>query len=142
MAKLIVKELCKQRGISLKTLAERMQITPSALSQSLNTNPSVQTLDKVAQALGVDIPDLFDRSYPKINGFVQVEDQIMPVTSADDWINVATKMEGLAHPQRFNQLEGHEIAISHFVKSTVASELNNAMIAWYATSLYSLSYGG
>lgn len=140
MAKLLVKELCKQRGISLKTLAERMHITPSALSQSLNTNPSIMTLEKVAQTLGVDLPDLFEKARPTINGFVQVKDQIVPVTSPNDWVIVSTMIGGLAHPQRFDGIEGHEIAISNFVKSTIGGEQDSAMMAWFATSLFTLTY--
>ncbi len=61
MAKLYVKEICKQKGISLRDLATDLEISPSALSQTLkeDSNPSLNTLEKMAKTLRVSIPELF-----------------------------------------------------------------------------------
>ncbi len=57
--KLRVKELCKQQGILFKELAQKVGITEVGLRQALGGNPTVGTLQKVADALGVEIADLF-----------------------------------------------------------------------------------
>lgn len=53
-----VKELCSQRGMALKELAERMEIKPESLSRALNGNPHLSTLHNIANALGVGVADL------------------------------------------------------------------------------------
>lgn len=55
-----IKELCKERGILVKDLAERLGITSIGLSKSINQPyPQLQTLEKIASALGVEVSDLF-----------------------------------------------------------------------------------
>lgn len=60
-----VKELCAERGISLKGLAEKMGIKPESLSRALNGNPQLSTMENIAKALGVGVAELLTggRSY-------------------------------------------------------------------------------
>ena len=39
-----VKELCRQRGIQLKDLAQKMGIAPESLSRAINGNPQLSTI--------------------------------------------------------------------------------------------------
>jgi len=58
--KLYVKEICKEKGLTLKNLAEKLKVTPSNLSQTLQANnPGVSTLENIADALGVKFINLF-----------------------------------------------------------------------------------
>lgn len=61
MATLRVKEICKEKSMTLADLAVKMQITASALSQNLK-KPSFETLEKLARALDVEISELFSTS--------------------------------------------------------------------------------
>lgn len=54
-----IKELCKERGILIKELAAKLGITDIGLRQSLNGNPTIGTLEKIAEALGVEVVELF-----------------------------------------------------------------------------------
>ena len=56
-----VKELLKQKGMTAKELASKIGISEGALSQSIKdgANPNLQTITKIAAALGVDITELF-----------------------------------------------------------------------------------
>ena len=56
-----VKELCKEKGILMKDLAEKkLGITPAGLSKSLGQDyPQLQTIERIANALGVDVAELF-----------------------------------------------------------------------------------
>lgn len=56
-----IKEICKERGIMLKDLAEKINITEVGLSKSLNGNPTIGRLEEIAKVLGVPVSDLFDR---------------------------------------------------------------------------------
>lgn len=60
-----IKELCKERGISMQVLAEkRLGITNQAFYASINGNPTLERLKQIADALDVDVVDLFERSAP------------------------------------------------------------------------------
>lgn len=52
MANLRIKEAIKAHGLSVEQVAKRMGILPSALSQSINGNPTVEKLEKIAAAIG------------------------------------------------------------------------------------------
>lgn len=55
-----VKELCKAKNIMLKDLAEKINITPIGLSRTLHQSyPQLQTLERIAGALGVEVYELF-----------------------------------------------------------------------------------
>ena len=56
-----IKELCKEKGLLFKELAQQLGITDVGLRQSLQGNPTVGTLEKIATALEVDISELFER---------------------------------------------------------------------------------
>jgi len=60
-----IKELCKEKGISMGELAKMIGVTPSALSQNISGNPNLDRLMEIANALNVPITDLFER--PKQN---------------------------------------------------------------------------
>ena len=53
-----IKELCSERGIQLKDLAERMNIKPESLSRAINGNPHLSTLENIANALNVGVAEL------------------------------------------------------------------------------------
>ncbi|MDR1582913.1 MAG: helix-turn-helix transcriptional regulator [Prevotellaceae bacterium] len=59
--KLRVKEVCKEKGLTLVDVATKMGIAQSNLSGMLNGNPTIGTLGKVADVLGVPISDLFEQ---------------------------------------------------------------------------------
>ncbi|WP_300744500.1 helix-turn-helix transcriptional regulator [uncultured Rikenella sp.] len=59
MSKFRILELCKQKGITQKDLAEKIGMTPVGLAKAANGNPTVGTLEKIASALGVDVTELF-----------------------------------------------------------------------------------
>lgn len=55
-----IKELCKERGILVKDLAAKLGITSIGLSKSINQPyPQLQTLEKIASSLEVDVSELF-----------------------------------------------------------------------------------
>lgn len=58
-----IKELCREQGINLQVLASRLGIYSSSLSQAINQPyPQMQTLERIANALGVEVVDLFPPS--------------------------------------------------------------------------------
>lgn len=55
-----IKEVAKQKGLTLTEVAQRMGISKVSLSNSINGNPTIETLLKIAEILGVHITDLFE----------------------------------------------------------------------------------
>ena len=55
-----IKEILKAKGMTAKELAAKIGISEGALSLAINGNPTVETLEKIASALGVPVSELFD----------------------------------------------------------------------------------
>ena len=62
-----IKEILKSKGMTSAQLAERLGITKGALSNSINKNPTLSTLEKIADALDVSIIDLFENKRSSVN---------------------------------------------------------------------------
>lgn len=59
--KLRIKEICKDKGVTITQLAEMLGVTQESMSRTINGNPTITTLDKIATALGVEVVELFDK---------------------------------------------------------------------------------
>lgn len=55
-----LKEILKEKGVLHKELAECLGVTDIALRASLKGNPTIGTLERVADALGVSVAELFE----------------------------------------------------------------------------------
>jgi len=62
-----IKTIIKEKGYTVTSLADKMGMTQVSLSRIINGNPTIETLQKIAAALGVSIPELFEQ--PKSNEF-------------------------------------------------------------------------
>ena len=60
-----IKEVIKENGTTITELADKMGINRVNLSNMINGNPTYETLENIATALGVNITELFDQ--PKNN---------------------------------------------------------------------------
>ena len=59
-----IKELCKAQGITQAQLAEKIGIQPVSFSQAISRNNfDMNYLKRIADALGVTIPELFDKNF-------------------------------------------------------------------------------
>ena len=54
-----IKDILKERDMTQQQFAEVLGITRSALTQQLSGKPSLTTLEKIAEALGVEMWELF-----------------------------------------------------------------------------------
>ena len=54
-----IKEICKEKGILMESLAEMLSIHPTSLTRNIKGNPTIETLERIAAALNVPIIDLF-----------------------------------------------------------------------------------
>ncbi len=59
--KLRIKEVIKERGMTITELADKMRINRVNLSNMVNGNPTVETLNKIADAIGCPVTELFEQ---------------------------------------------------------------------------------
>ncbi len=62
-----VQSICKEKGITLHDLATELSITYQSLYESLKGNPTLKRLTDIANALDVDITELFDSHKNKVS---------------------------------------------------------------------------
>ncbi len=57
-----IKDILKEKGVTISSLAEQIGTPQTSLSRALgeNGNPTFDTLSKIANALGVSVSELFD----------------------------------------------------------------------------------
>lgn len=70
-----VRRICKERGKQMKDLAADMGIDPASLTRALNGNARLDTIEKIANALGVSMKSLFE-PLDDVEGFIRVGEQI------------------------------------------------------------------
>lgn len=78
-----VKRLCKQQGKQLKDLACEMNIDASSLTRAMYGNARLDTIEKMAGALGVSVKSLFEPmdSDEAIEGFIKIKGKIYQFNS-------------------------------------------------------------
>ena len=54
-------------------VAEKLGITAITLSQSLNGNPTLSRLQEVANAIGVDVSELFEKPKGSVYGCIYID---------------------------------------------------------------------
>lgn len=79
-----IKEVCKEKGITVSQLAEKMGIKQESLSRAINGNPTLETLERIASALDVDVPELFTSSSGGIIGVIRIKDTNYNINSVAD----------------------------------------------------------
>lgn len=89
-----IKDVCKEKGITVSQLAEKMGIKQESLSRAINGNPTLETLEKIANALEVDIAELFvSSSSGGIIGVVRIGDTNYNINSVSDLWNLVNSIE-------------------------------------------------
>lgn len=86
-------ELCKEQGINQTELAEKIGLSRVGLSKAINGNPTVETLSKIANALKVDITDLFACDKRDLCGHIEYKGQVYTIKSRFDLENLLKIIE-------------------------------------------------
>lgn len=89
--KLRIKEILKERGLSLKDLAETMGISNVTLSVSINGNPTLKTLSNIAEALNVHITDLFEKD--PISGIIVINEVTHRIETFDQLVRLCDDLK-------------------------------------------------
>ncbi|MDR1119442.1 MAG: helix-turn-helix domain-containing protein [Dysgonamonadaceae bacterium] len=76
-----IKECAKENKVTLKEVANKLGVTAQALQSVMHGNPTLNNLQKVANAIGVPIEDLFVA--PNKPAIQPQTPPVPPVTRAD-----------------------------------------------------------
>jgi transcriptional regulator with XRE-family HTH domain len=89
MEKLRIKEILKLRGMTMMDLAERLGINRVTLSSSINGNPTITTLEKIANILEVDLAELFAKPVVEnvVTGYLEYNGEIHKIESISDAVS-------------------------------------------------------
>ena len=87
-----IKDICREQGIMLKDLAKQLGLTEVGLSKSINGNPTIGCLEEIANALGVPVTELFDKSSDEVVGAVRIGKDTHVINSKDDIKKLADKL--------------------------------------------------
>lgn len=64
-----VKSVIRKKGYTFEQVAEKMGITRITLTQNLGRNPTINTLQRVADAIGCKVGDFFVDEVSEDEGF-------------------------------------------------------------------------
>lgn len=82
-----VRRLCKEQDKQMKDLAADMGIDPASLTRALNGNARLDTIDKIANALGVSMKSLFE-PLDNVEGFIRIRDRVYQFNSKEELNNL------------------------------------------------------
>ena len=78
-----VRRICKGQGKQMKDLAASMGIDPASLTRALNGNPRLDTVQKIATALGVSMKSLFE-PLDDVEGFIRIRGMVYQFNSREE----------------------------------------------------------
>lgn len=85
-----VRRICKERKIQMKELAGKMDVDPAALTRALSGNCRYDTMQKMANALGVSLKSLFEPT-DDVEGFIRIRDKVYQFNSRRELDALLTK---------------------------------------------------
>lgn len=82
-----VRRICKEQKIQLKELAGKMGVDPAALTRALGGNARLDTMQKMANSLGVSMKSLFEPQ-DDVEGYIRVGEQIYQFNSRKELYSI------------------------------------------------------
>ena len=80
-----VKRLCKEQKKQLKDLASEMGVDPASLNRAMYGNARLDTIEKMAIALGVPIKVLFEPlDNDEVEGYIKVRGKVYQFNSREE----------------------------------------------------------
>lgn len=78
-----VRRICKERKMQLKELAGKMDVDPAALTRALSGNARLDTIQKIATALGVSMKTLFE-PLDDVEGYIRIKGKVYQFNSREE----------------------------------------------------------
>lgn len=93
-----IKKVIKNKGLEVKEIAKILGVSDNTMSTYINGNPTITTLQKIADALNVHITELFEQptknnNTPTVSGFIKIDNQIHEIKSIEQLTEITTAMQ-------------------------------------------------
>ncbi len=85
-----VRRICKERGKQMKDLAADMGIDPASLTRALNGNARLDTIEKIATALGVSMKSLFE-PLDDVEGYIRIGERVYQFNSKQELLKLINR---------------------------------------------------
>ena len=85
-----VKRICKAQGKQMKDLAGEMGVDPASLTRAIYGNARLDTIEKIALALGVSASSLLEPT-DKVEGYIKINGRIYQFKSREELNTILTK---------------------------------------------------
>lgn len=127
-----LKAICRQKGLSLTDVANRMGTSPSNLLSSVKGNPTISKIQDIANALQVSVSELLTMRPEKATGVIVIDGQVYQVSKP------AANVVQLPVYERYSDLRDD---IKEFVTQAVEAGENTAKMGILETfEVFCLSY--
>ena len=85
--KLRIKEILRERGISIVEFAEKLGIERQNVYKTF-TKPTWQRLEQCSEILNIPISEFFEKDNSEINGFIEYKGAIYRITNLESFQNL------------------------------------------------------
>ena len=142
MAKVIIRDILRKKGVSNKELAVLLGVTPSAVSQLLaNPNPSVQQIARIADALNMDFFEMFSTSHEFVTGHIEVGEKIYSIKNREQFFDVMNQIDGIVHILAYPHKELYYLGIRECLKFAISSNKSCSLIYRFGVNqIFTLSF--
>lgn len=134
-----IKELCRERGMRMSDLADKMGVNQANLAASIKGNPTLSRLKDIASILGVDVAELLTekRAGSAVDGFVEVAGEISRIREVQDLMKVACRLMEIPY---YDKVSGMRDAVGQFVYSAVKEGLMGSLTGClFGSEIFSLA---
>lgn len=91
MIKNKVKNILAKKGMTQIDLAAKLDVKPETLSRTISGNPTLKSMTDIANALDVEVVELFDSESP--NGFIEINGKVHTIKSFNDLYSLVASLE-------------------------------------------------
>lgn len=90
-----IKELIKNKGLTMQEFADTLGIARVNLTKTINGNPTIETLQKIADTLGVDFLELFASSNKEeLTALIDHKGQLYKANTLDELEKIIADIKG------------------------------------------------
>ena len=89
-----IKEIIKSKGFSMQGVADKLGITRDTLTRTIYGNPTVSTLEKIAQILDVQVADLFESgNQDELTALIDYKGQFYKANTVEELEKIVEKIK-------------------------------------------------
>ena len=144
MVKLQIEKILHEKKITKTAFAEMLGIKKQNVNLLLETR-NIDKIQEIADALGVDFNDLlFEKKVEvasSINGYVEVDSEIYPIKSREQFVTLIDKVDGIVHIPSCTRGENLKENIEAFYYKSINNAESGAIMMRYGINeVFTLTY--